>query len=207
MREFDVLDAIREGVTAYAGATAMFQADPRRMGWQDQDIPFIVFNVVSKTPDPAQSGALRYQDWHKVDDDSDGVYSYKIETRYRHQPHVLLSINCYGGFSEEEKTAEYVAQRVREWFLGVGHLALDQVYARTYAVGQVRPMPGEFNSREDALSRRELDVELVVAKGFVNRIESIEKVIVKPTIAASEEDEGQEWPYSSILTDEYIEPS
>jgi hypothetical protein len=154
-----------------------------------------------------QPAAQRYLSWKKVDDASDGAYQYKVETTYRHKPHLVLSINCYGGWSPVETTAEYVAQMVRQWFLGVGHLAMDELHVRAYRVGQALKMPNEYNAAQDALSRYQMDVELVVPIEFANRIESIEKAVIKPTVKVSEEDEGQEWPYSSVFTDDYIEPS
>ena len=209
MREFEVFDGIIAGVTEYSGATAMFQSDPRREGWLRTEIPFITFNVISEVPDPHQSGELRYQEWRKVNvADPDDPYGYKVETIYRHQPHILLSLTVYGGFKEIEKTAEYVARKVRDWFLGAGKETLTKLKCRTYSVSNIRQIVDVvYNTENDALSVRQMDVELVVPEVILNQIPSIEKVVLSPSVKETGGGEEMVMDQRSVLTDDYIEPS
>ena len=183
MREFDVLDVIRGGLKSYAGATAVFQEDKRRRDWVDQATPFVTFNVLlAEKPDPRQSGALRPTRWRNIPALEGSEFDTDVELMYQHQPHAFLSINCYAGMPTASvadwETIEGFTQLVRDWFNAAGRLALDEINVRTYEVSPVRNPEDFFHTPSDMLARRQMDVELVVAKGIFVRVNSLEKVVL-----------------------------
>ena len=183
MREFDVLDVIREGLKAYAGATAVYQEDKRRRDWVDQPTPFVTLNVlIAEKPDPLQSGALRPMRWRNIAALEGDEYDTDVELMYQHQPHLFLSVNCYAGMPASDmadwQTIEGFTQLVHDWFAAAGRLALDEVNVRTYELSSIRNPEDWFHTANDMLERRQMDAELVVAKGIYVRVRSLEKVVL-----------------------------
>ena len=210
MREFDVLDVIIAGLKTYAGATAVFREDRSNQSWVNTPRPFVTFGMlVAETPDPRQNSELHPRMWRNVDSGLSEGYQTDVELVYVHQPHITLSLNCYadipGLTTGDDATVEAFSQKVREWFLAAGRLDLEQIKARTYYASPIRDIDALFNTENDALARRQMDIELVVAKAIWVQVPSIEKVVLDGRVKAEGADEYGPAEMAEIASEDFIE--